>query len=103
LEKQGCFTGIAIGEKDEWGKKYGEEALRLLIEYAFHHLNLHRISSGAVEFNERSIKLHKKLGFQEEGRLRKERFENGKYWDRTLFGLLKEEYIHKEVFSQEPL
>ncbi len=84
--------GIIIGEKDYWSKGYGVEAARLLINYGFQQLNLHRISSAAVAFNERSIKLHKKLGFEEEGRLRQAMFKNGQYHDRLEFGLLREEW-----------
>jgi RimJ/RimL family protein N-acetyltransferase len=84
--------GIVIGEKDYWSKGYGEEAARLLINYGFQQLNLHRISSAAAAFNERSIKLHKKLGFIEEGRLRQAMFKNGQYHDRAEFGILREEW-----------
>ena len=84
--------GIIIGEKDYWGKGYGVEAAGLLINYGFQQLNLHRISSAAIVFNERSIKLHKKLGFQEEGRLRQVMFKNGQYHDRVEFGMLREEW-----------
>ena len=89
---QDAEFGIAIGEKDCQEKGYGTEAATLLIEYGFNQLNLHRIHSGAVEFNKRSRKLHKKLGFRQEGRFRKEMFRNGRYWDHILFGLLKEEW-----------
>jgi RimJ/RimL family protein N-acetyltransferase len=84
--------GIVIGEKDYWSKGYGLEAARLLINYGFQQLNLHRISSGAFAFNDRSIKLHKKLGFREEGRLRQAFFKNGQYHDLMLFGVLREEW-----------
>lgn len=84
--------GIIIGEKDHRSKGYGVEAGRLMIHYGFQQLNLHRISSAAVAFNERSIKLHKKLGFVEEGRLRQAMFKNGRYYDRLEFGLLIEEW-----------
>jgi RimJ/RimL family protein N-acetyltransferase len=84
--------GIVIGEKDYWSKSYGTEATRLLINYGFQQLNLHRISSFAVAFNERSIKLHKKVGFWEEGRLRQAFFKNGQYHDLVLFGILREEW-----------
>ena len=84
--------GIAIGEKDCWGKGYGTEATRLLVDYGFKQLNLHRISSPVFEFNERSIKLHQKVGFQEEGRRRQARFKNGQFWDEVLFGLLRNEW-----------
>jgi len=84
--------GMVIGEKDYWGKTYGTEAARLLINYGFRQLNLHRISSTALAFNERSIRLHKKVGFQEEGRLREAMFKNGQYHDLVQFGLLSQEW-----------
>jgi len=84
--------GIVIGEKDYWSKTYGTEAARLLINYGFQQLNLHRISSSAFAFNERSIKLHKNLGFREEGRLREAIFKNGEYHDLMLFGNLREDW-----------
>ena len=84
--------GIVIGEKDYWSKSYGTEAARLLINYGFQQLNLHRISSSAVAFNERSIKLHRKIGFREEGRLRQRMFKNGQYHDLVQFGILREDW-----------
>jgi len=87
-----ALFGIVIGEKDYWSKAYGTEAARLLIDYGFQQLNLHRISSGALAFNDRSIKLHKKLGFREEGRLRQAMFKNGQYHDHVQFGLLRTEW-----------
>ncbi|MFH1575749.1 MAG: GNAT family protein [Candidatus Nealsonbacteria bacterium] len=84
--------GIAIGEKDYWEKGYGTETMALLIKYGFEQLNLHRISSRAIEFNERSRNLHKKLGFRQEGRFRKAMFRNNRYWDHILFGLLRKEW-----------
>lgn len=84
--------GIVIGEKDCWSKGYGAEAARLLIDYGFQQLNLHRISSTALAFNERSITLHKKLGFREEGRLRQTMFKNGEYHDLLQFGILRQEW-----------
>jgi RimJ/RimL family protein N-acetyltransferase len=87
-----AIFGIIIGDKDYWSKGYGVEAARLLINYGFQQLNLHRISSSAIAFNERSIKLHKKLGFREEGRLRQAMFKNGQYHDRVEFGILREEW-----------
>lgn len=46
-----------------------------------------------IDFNERSLRMHRKLGFREEGRLRKIDFKNGEYHDRVMFGLLREEWL----------
>jgi RimJ/RimL family protein N-acetyltransferase len=89
---QNANFGIIIGEKGYWSKGYGVEAARLMINYGFQQLNLHRISSCAVAFNERSIKLHKKVGFKEEGRSRQAMFKNGQYHDLVEFGILREEW-----------
>ncbi len=84
--------GIAIGDKDYWSKGYGTEAARLLVNYGFEQLNLHRINSSAIAFNERSLRLHKRVGFKEEGRQREGIFKNGKFHDHVVFGILREEW-----------
>jgi RimJ/RimL family protein N-acetyltransferase len=84
--------GIAIGEKEYWSRGLGTEAARLLLKYGFEQLNLQRIQSSAYAFNERSLKLHKKVGFKEEGRRRKATYKNGQYWDVIEFGFLREEW-----------
>jgi len=84
--------GIAIGEKEYWSNGYGTEAAELIIAYAFSQLNLHRISSAAYGFNERSIKMHLKIGFVQEGIVREAIYKNGQYQDKVLFGLLKKEW-----------
>jgi RimJ/RimL family protein N-acetyltransferase len=84
--------GIAIGDKQFWSKGYGTEAARLIIRYGFEQLNLHRISSSAWFFNERSLRMHLKVGFREEGRRRENVYKNGAYHDEVMFGLLKEEW-----------
>jgi RimJ/RimL family protein N-acetyltransferase len=84
--------GIAIGDKKYWSKGYGTEATRLIIKYGFEQLNLHRISSNAVSFNERSIRMHLRVGFKEEGREREAVYKNGRYHDHVAFGLLRTEW-----------
>jgi RimJ/RimL family protein N-acetyltransferase len=93
--------GIAIGEKDYWNKGCGTEAARLLIKYGFEQLNLHRIYSSAHAFNERSLRLHRRVGFKEEGRRREARFKNGVYCDEVEFGLLRDEWNHGSTVVNE--
>jgi len=84
--------GIAIGEKDFWSKGYGTEAARLVVNYGFEQLNLHRITSGAISFNERSLRMHRRIGFREEGRQREALFRNGRFHDLVMFGILRDEW-----------
>lgn len=83
---------IIIGEKDYWGRGCGSEATRAFINYGFQQLNLHRISSEVFSFNERSIRMHRTLGFTEEGHRREAIFKNGRFHDMVFLGVLKEEW-----------
>lgn len=84
--------GIIIGEKSFWGKGYGSEAIKLLTVYSFNKLNLHRIWAGCYELNKGSIAAFKKIGFKEEGILRKQYFYNGKYIDGVILGITNEDF-----------
>lgn len=84
--------GIVIGKKENLGQGYGREAIMLLQDYVFNNLNLRRLELEVLEFNERAYRCYLKCGFQEEGRLRKKQFRNGRYWDVICMGILKEDY-----------
>ncbi len=62
---------LFIGEKDLRGKGYGTEAIKLLTDYAFKRLNLHKLRAGIYCRNVASINAFKKSGFEFEGELRK--------------------------------
>ena len=84
-----CATfGIIIGDEKYQNNGYGTQASILTIYWAFNSLNLHRINSSAFATNLRSIALHKKVGFVEEGRERESVFKNGTYQDVVLLSFL---------------
>jgi len=84
--------GISIGAKAEWGKGYGSEATRLLVGYAFDTLNLNRVWLYVFEHNERGIRTYEKVGFKKEGTLRQDRYQEGRYYDTIVMGMLREEW-----------
>lgn len=65
--------GIVIGEKDCWGKGYGAEATRLMLEYAFSGLGLHNVMLNVFASNERALHAYARAGFREIGRRRQAR------------------------------
>ncbi|WP_047986293.1 GNAT family N-acetyltransferase [Ornithinibacillus californiensis] len=87
---------IDIGEKEYWGMGYGTEALKLLLDYAFLELNLHRVSLRVFSLNERAIHIYKKLGFVQEGVIREGLYRNGKWQDIITMGILKGEYLNAQ-------
>ncbi len=86
-------TGALIGDKEYWGKGFGSDAKMALLDYAFNTLNLRRINSDVIAFNERSLNYSLRCGYQIEGKKRQAMFRHGKYWDRIELGLLREEWI----------
>lgn len=85
-------SGSLIGEKDCWGKGYGTDAKMLVLYHAFNVLNLRKINSEVIGYNDRSANCLKKCGYFEEGRREKVHFRNGTYWDQILFGLFREQF-----------
>lgn len=85
-------VGIFIGEKGYWNKGYGEEAMRLLLDYAFNILNLENIMLNVYAFNSRAIRCYRKIGFKEIGRRRRARRVQGTSYDIIYMDILAQEF-----------
>jgi ribosomal-protein-alanine N-acetyltransferase len=93
-----AFLGIIVGEKEFWGKGYATESIKLMVEYGFDRLNLHKISAGVNNYNTASLKAFERVGFEEEGRRKEELFVDGRYCDSIILGLTFERF--KKLFSK---
>lgn len=96
-----CDLGIAIGDKDYWGRGYGREALGLLVDYAFTHWNMQRVGLQVMATNDRAIRAYRAVGFVEEGRLRRHAWSNGNYVDSVCMSILREEWQARKNTEQE--
>jgi RimJ/RimL family protein N-acetyltransferase len=95
-QKNGTFSFGIVINREHRRKGYAEDAVRILLRYGFWERRYQKCNSACVHTNEASIKLHKKLGFVEEGRRRRQVFFNGQYHDDVLFGLTREEFDAQE-------
>jgi RimJ/RimL family protein N-acetyltransferase len=86
------LLAIGIGESDNRNKGYGTDALKLILRFAFHELNLNRVGLDVIEYNEKAIHAYEKVGFQREGRMRAAVYRDGKTYDRLIFGILRSEW-----------
>lgn len=84
--------GIYIGSEEDRGKGYGEEAVKLLLTYAFEYLNLNNIMLGLWSFNEQAKHCYEKAGFKEIGRRRECYFLKGTYYDEVFMDILQKEW-----------
>ena len=88
-----AFVGIAIGNRSDWGKGYGTDAMKVMLGYAFTEINLRRVTLNVFEYNPRAIRSYEKVGFQHEGRLRSALLRDGKRWDMLYMGILREDWM----------
>jgi ribosomal-protein-alanine N-acetyltransferase len=83
---------IAIGNKAYWGQGFGTDATLALVKYAFHQINLHRITLYVHSFNARAIRVYEKCGFKHEGVLREAQYMDGRHSDVLMMGLLRSDF-----------
>jgi RimJ/RimL family protein N-acetyltransferase len=86
------WVGIGIGDPEYWGKGYGTEAMRLILNFGFGHLNLRRVTLNVFEYNQRAIRSYEKCGFKVEGRLREWMVRGGERFDLIFMGILREDW-----------
>ena len=70
-------------------KGYASEALGLLIDYCFSHLNLHQLYANITSDNFKSISLFEKQNFKKIGVKKDWIITKGKFKDEILFQLIK--------------
>ncbi len=79
-----------------WKRGIMTEAVRALLRFGFEVRRLHRIEARVRQGNETSMRLLRRLGFQEEGLLRECLFLNHSFYDVKVFSLLAGEYTRME-------
>jgi len=93
-----AVSGIKLGgSADVRGHGYGRQALRLLMDFAFEDVGLHRLTADVLEYNQASIVLHvDKLGWTREGVSRQHVWRQGRHWDVIQLGILRDEYLARK-------
>lgn len=82
---------IVLGPEHQC-KGYGTEAIGLLLELAFDHLNLNRVQLRVHAGNIQALRCYEKCGFVREGVLRQDMYTGGKYSDSIIMGILREDW-----------
>lgn len=82
-----AFIGYSIDEKEQ-GKGYMKEAVKLICDYAFEFMGLHRIEAATLVDNEKSERVLLSCGFEKVGTSPKYLFINSKWRDHNNFALI---------------
>ncbi len=86
-------TGTVIGDKKAWKRGFGSDAMQVRTRFAFETLGLHRLESAARIDNLASQRALEKAGYKREGVARKSLYNEGRWHDLVLYGLLDEEFF----------
>ncbi|MCZ2260910.1 GNAT family N-acetyltransferase [Sporosarcina sp. G11-34] len=81
--------------KQYWGRGYGTEATKELLNYGFIHLNLNKIFAASFTSNPGSWRIMEKVGLKYEGTLKQHVVRFGEYCDLAYYGLLRREFEKK--------
>jgi diamine N-acetyltransferase len=85
-------VGIVIQNNDMRKQNIGSEALELLIQYAFHNLNLHQLYANIGTENEASKALFIKFGFKCLGIKKEWNLVKGSYKDEAFYQLINQQF-----------
>lgn len=88
IKNRRAGIGILIQNKENKLKGFGREALALLSNYCFTHLDLHQLYCNISETNVPSIKLFENQGFNKIGLKKDWNFLNGNYTNEYLYQLI---------------
>jgi len=85
--------GYGLTKLEYRGKGYVSDAVKVILQYAFSHLGLERVSASTQDGNIGSKRVLEKCGFTLEGRERKAVYLAGRRHDRLIYGLLAEDVV----------
>lgn len=88
-----CTIGMGIQKLEYRSKGYGQQAIKLMLEYGFQYMGIERISANTLEPNIGAQKSLEKCGFKFEGREKRAVYLNGKKVDRLNYAILSDEYF----------
>jgi ribosomal-protein-alanine N-acetyltransferase len=83
--------GFALGS-EFWGRGLFVEGARLVIEFSFDTVGIHRLEARASVENGRGNGALRKLGAVQEGLLRRAFLRNGRYHDQVLWSLIDSDW-----------
>jgi len=88
-----ALIGMVIGEKEDWGKGYGTDALNTILGYLFDEMNMNMVHLEVDPSNARAIRCYEKCGLRREGGLRQSRWKRGASRDTLMMSILRTEWV----------
>jgi RimJ/RimL family protein N-acetyltransferase len=81
--------------KKYWGSGFATEAGLRVMEFAFQVLKLERTYAKYYPENEASSRVMEKMGMKYEGTMRHEIYKNGKFYDMSYYGIIRDAWMRE--------
>lgn len=88
IHRRSAEIGYWLG-REFWGRGIATEAVRAVSEFAFAQFDLCRLYAGVIEWNQASMRVLEKAGYQREGLLRAAVTKDGQTVDEVLYALVR--------------
>lgn len=92
FDNKNALLGIFIGAEYDRKQGFGKEGVRLIVQYGFSQLKLHKIYLQVICNGDECTSIYKELGFVEEAHFREAYYRDGKYYDVIQMGLLDRDF-----------
>lgn len=87
-----CSLYMFIGEPSFWGQGYAQDSVMALLGYAFDRWDLSMVELWTLADNNRAVSMYEKCGFVQEARLRQRSFKQGRWVDRVVMSVNRDEF-----------
>ena len=83
---------MLIGNKKYWGKGYGRESVRTMLNHIFNNMGMNKVYGRIIDYNQAALKMDLAAGYSQEGYIKEDILIQGEYHDRYLIGITKAEF-----------
>ncbi|MFC3886204.1 GNAT family N-acetyltransferase [Bacillus songklensis] len=90
--RSGRIGRVLIGNEKYRNKGIGKQMMKEILSFGFDKLNLHRMTLGVYDFNERAIRTYEQIGLVREGLLREVQKVKNQYWNCIEMSMLEHEW-----------
>jgi RimJ/RimL family protein N-acetyltransferase len=98
-----CSMYMFIGEPMFWGRGLARDSVMALLTHAFGRWDLHQVELWALGDNDRAVGAYRRCGFVEEARLRERSWKGGRWIDRVVMSVNREEFAEvAEAYWETP-
>ena len=83
---------MLIGNKKMWGKGYGRESVRTMLNHIFNNMGMNKVYGRIIDYNQAALKMDLGAGYSQEGYIKEDILIQGEFHDRYLIGITKAEF-----------